>query len=323
MTATSVQPSALELGSPARDRRLPRLAWASVGYTLLVILFGAIVRITGSGAGCGQHWPTCQGEIATLPRSVETAIELSHRVTSGLALIFVVVVLVLARRWHRPGHPTRFWAALGVLFMVVEALIGAALVLLELVGNNDSLARAVVMSLHLVNTSLLLGALGLTAWTAGGGRLGPARGRAWVLLVLGMFGVLLVSTTGAVTALGDTLYPAASGGSGARLLADHAPDAHFLQRLRIVHPILAGAVALFLLFSLPRARAVCTGSRAPIWANVVRSLVLVQVAAGFLNVWLSAPGWLQVVHLALASALWLALVLLAAEEISAPRQAPN
>ena len=323
MTSTSLQPSALELGAPAPDRRLPRLAWSGVAYTLLVILFGAIVRITGSGAGCGQHWPTCHGEIATLPRSVETAIELSHRLTSGLALVFVVVVLVLARRRHGPGHPTRLWAALGVLFMVVEALIGAALVLLELVGNNDSLARAVVMSLHLVNTSLLLGALGLTAWTADGGRLGPARGGAWVLLVVGMLGVLLVSTTGAITALGDTLYPATNDGSGARLLIDHAPNAHFLQRLRIVHPILAGAVALYLLYSVPRVRTLCARSRAPRWANVVRGLVVLQVAAGFLNVWLSAPGWLQVVHLALASMLWLGLVLLAAEAISEPRHAPN
>ncbi|MBM4361556.1 MAG: COX15/CtaA family protein, partial [Deltaproteobacteria bacterium] len=157
--------------SPAAPgHRTGRLALAVLGYTLLVILFGAVVRITGSGAGCGQHWPTCQGELLHLPRSVETAIELTHRVTSGASLIAVVLLLVRVRRDHAPGDPARRWAWLSFLFMVTESLVGAALVLLRLVGRNDSPTRAVFMAVHLVNTSLLAGALLLAARAAATGK---------------------------------------------------------------------------------------------------------------------------------------------------------
>ncbi len=289
------------------NRRFERFAWGSLVYTFFVILFGAVVRITGSGAGCGQHWPTCQGEVAHLPRSVETAIELTHRVTSGLSLLLVVALLIGALRRFERGHAARRAAAFSLLFMVFEALIGAALVLLALVGKNDSPARAAMIAAHLVNTSLLTAALAITAWSArtrppvAGQSSRPLR----VIFGLAIAGMLVVSTSGAVTALGDTLYPVSE---GARF-----EGTHFLQRLRVLHPILAIAVAGYLSYAIG---ALATpASRLP--ARIAFALLFAQVGAGVLNVVLSAPAWLQVVHLALATALWIALILLGAEALRA------
>jgi cytochrome c oxidase assembly protein subunit 15/protoheme IX farnesyltransferase len=286
------------------------MAWAALAYTLFVILFGAVVRITGSGAGCGQHWPTCHGEVVHLPQSVETAIEFTHRLTSGIALLVAIGLAWLARRSFSPGHTARRAAAWGLALMVVEALIGASLVLLELVGRNDSPSRAVAMAAHLVNTSLLTAALAVCAW-AGSRRQSPAwrlAGASRVLWSAALLGVLLVSVTGAVTALGDTLYPVSAGADLSARIGGTGD--HFLARLRIVHPVLAALVSALLLYvavALPE-RAPRSAAR-PIARSLI-ALVIVQVAAGLLNVVLSAPAWLQVAHLGLATLAWINLVLL-------------
>ena len=306
--------AAFHMTTASRQQPAPfsRLAWAALGYTLLVVLFGAVVRITGSGAGCGQHWPSCQGEIVHLPRSLETTIEYTHRLTSGAALLVVIAVAVVARRSFAPGHLARRAANWAVLLMLVEALIGAALVLLELVGKNDSPARAAVMATHLVNTSLLTAALALSAWS--GARADTPiwrleRGSA-LLFAAALAGVLFVSVTGAVTALGDTLYPLPPGADlSARL--GHA-QSHFLAQLRIVHPVLACLVGVLVAYY---ALVLQRDARAPGVRGAARSLlvlVVLQIGAGIVNVLLSAPAWLQVVHLGLATLVWLGLVLLGA-----------
>lgn len=306
------------------QRRLAfsKMAWGVLAYTVLVILFGAVVRISGSGAGCGQHWPTCQGEVFLLPRTVATAIELSHRVTSGLSGLFVVGLAIAAFRRFPAGHVTRRAAAMGTILMGTEALVGAALVKLALVAENASMLRAVVMSVHLVNTSLLAAAIALTAWTAT-----HAAPRTWwprVRLHWALLGtlaaVLLVSVTGAVTALGDTLYPVstsvAGGDLATRLAADHGATATFLERGRAVHPLVAITTAAFVLAvawktpDLGPHRDVERGSR------LVIGLVFAQVGAGVMNVLLSAPGWMQVVHLGVATILWIALVVFYATAVS-------
>ena len=220
---------------------LSRWALGVLCATLAVVLFGAVVRITGSGAGCGQHWPTCHGEIVHLPRSVDTAIELTHRTTSGLSLLAVFALSVAAFRCFEPGHRVRraaFWAS-GM--MIVEALLGAGLVLFELVGADRSAARAVMMPLHLISTSVLTGALALVAWWSHPrDPRAPAGDRAiWKLSGVGLGLVLLVSATGALTALGDTVYPVQPAALGERWASDQAAGAHFLERLRVLHPIVA------------------------------------------------------------------------------------
>jgi len=174
--------------------RFAKFAWFTLGFNVLVILWGALVRATGSGAGCGRHWPDCRGALVPLSPTVETLIEFAHRATSGLALLLVSILVLRAVRAFPRGAPVRAGAWASLAFILVEALIGAGLVLFELVGENSSAARAVVIALHLVNTLLLLGALALTAWWAGGAAVPRPRahgkaGAAWgfgALLLLGL-----------------------------------------------------------------------------------------------------------------------------------------
>ena len=297
--------------------RLTRFAWAVLGYNVLVILWGAVVRATGSGAGCGSHWPLCNGEVVPRATSVATLIEFSHRLTSGLALLLVVGLVVAAFRARPSGHPARRAAAWSLAFMVGEAAVGAMLVLFELVADDRSFARGMFMATHLLNTFFLLGALTLTAHAAGGGSLVRLRGgsRETRLFTVAALGVLLSSVSGAVAALGDSLFPAQTLEQALR--ADLSPASHLLIRLRMIHPFVAVATAAVLLFvSLGRLRST-TDRRVLRAARAVAALALSQTALGLLNVLLLAPVWLQVAHLLLADAVWIALVLLAA--LSLPR----
>ena len=299
-------------GPPIRGAWLAR---AALFYTLFVILFGALVRVTGSGAGCGQHWPTCHGEVAHLPRSIETLIELTHRVTSGLSLVLVGALVVVVVRQLPPRHLARRGAWLSLLFLVSEALIGAGLVLFELVAKDTSGARAVVMPAHLVNTSLLMLVLTLTAWAVQ--RRSPKlafRGLPAGLMLLGLAVLVGVSTTGALTALGDTLYPVTHGARLSERVLEVQSGATFLERVRSLHPLVALFAALYL-FGVASYVKSARPSQASLAVWVVLVL-FVQLAVGVVNIWLSAPAWMQIVHLAVANVLWVLWVLLGLELMS-------
>jgi heme A synthase len=205
--------------------------------------------------------------------------------------------------------------------MLGEALLGAGLVLFKLVAHNDSLARAFSLGAHLLNTFLLLGSLALTAWWASGGappRVGKRRAAGW-LLAIGLLGTMVVGMSGAITALGDTLFPAASVAEGLR--QDTSPTAHILLRLRVLHPAAALAVGLYLI-AIAAAIAVRTNAILPgLLARALALLVLVQWLAGMLNIALLAPIWLQLGHLFLADAVWITLVLFAAAALADPSPA--
>lgn len=293
-------------------RGFVRYAWGVLGATVAVILFGAVVRITGSGAGCGQHWPSCQGEIVHLPRTLATVIELTHRVTSGLAALLVLGLAILASRQLPRGHVSRRAACWSCLFMLVEVLLGALLVLLRWVADDTSVERVLVQPAHLANTCFLSGALVLVPWF--GARSAPQLRfsfRATWPLLLALLGVLLVMATGAVTALGDTIFPVRTGTSVVSSLSDtQLPDVHLLRRLRAIHPLMAVGLAAFLFYLASSVVAAHDERRLVELAATTKVLVLVQVAAGVATVWLSAPGWLQVLHLALGLLVWMVLVLL-------------
>ena len=300
--------------------RLARFAWAVLGYNVAVILWGAYVRATGSGAGCGSHWPLCNGEV--LPRSPDVAmlIEFSHRITSGFALIGVVVLLVWILRTCPPDHPARWGGVLSVFFMLTEAAVGAGLVLFQLVADNATLARAMFMAVHLLNTFVLLACITLTAWWLSGGQSLGMRDRpsaAWAV-VAGCGALMLVSTSGAVAALGDTLFPSGSLTDG--LAADLSASSHLLIRLRVLHPVFAVAVALALLWLAPRLSKIA-GPAGGRFARTVSSLVILQLGLGALNLLLLAPVWLQLVHLLVADAIWVAFVLLGATALGTPHVA--
>lgn len=282
--------------------RLARYCWFVLVYNFAVIAWGAYVRATGSGAGCGAHWPLCNGEMMVRPESVKQAIEFSHRVTSGLALVTVVLMVVWAWRITKPGHPARLGAGLSLGFMLSEAALGAGLVLFGLVDTDSSPARAFAVSAHLLNTFLLLASLTLAVyWTSGGSRLhADVTKRSTRSLALGAVILLVISVAGAITALGDTLFPSGTLAEG--LQADLSSTAHFLIRLRVIHPVLAVMGAIYTMVSVwPLARG-SAHRRSLAW--MLTGLVVAQLAVGAMNVVLLAPIWLQLVHLLLADAVW-------------------
>ena len=279
-----------------------------LGWNLLVVLWGAYVRASGSGAGCGSHWPLCNGEVLPRAPRIETIIEFTHRAMSGLALLAVAGLCVWAFRAFPRRHRVRLMAGLSMAFLLLEALLGAGLVLFEYVDRNASVGRAIYLSAHLVNTQLLLGVLALTGWFARDSTSARGSPRAGLLLAALPL-ALVVSVTGAIAALGDTLFPATSIVAGFR--QDFSSTAHFLLRLRILHPVLAIASGIYFLFAgiaVIRSSASLTG-----WA--VAGLVVVQLCAGAMNLALLAPVGMQLVHLLLADLLWIALVLTAAEAL--------
>jgi heme A synthase len=291
-------------------KRFAIYSWSVLGVNLGVILWGGYVRASGSGAGCGSHWPLCNGEVIPTNRQIATLIELGHRLTSGAALLMIVALAVLAFRNYPRKHRVRFGALLSVIFIFTEALIGAGLVLFKYVADDASLQRALFISLHLANTFLLLGVLTLTAWWASGGAPLDLDQKGWRSWVFGaaLLGSLILGISGAVAALGDTLFPASSLAEGVRL--DFSPAAHLFLRLRLMHPAIAVAVSCYLATSAALARFVRPTVRIKRFAALLMMLIAVQLLAGLLNVVLLAPIWLQLVHLLLADAVWIALVLL-------------
>jgi heme A synthase len=301
--------------------RLSRYAWFVLAWNVVVILWGAYVRATGSGAGCGAHWPLCNGEVVPRAPDAEMLIEFSHRASSGLALVAVALLAVWTWRAVAAGHPARKGAAASVAFIVVEALLGAGLVLFRLVAQDESLARAMVMPLHLANTLVLLLCLTLTAHFLSGGAPIALRGRTRTFGLLLALLVLMIGVgkTGAIAALGDTLYPARSFMDG--LKADLAPTSSLLLRLRILHPALGVAVGAMLVFGAGAVPLAASDRRGRFAKRAVVALAVVQVVLGFVNVWLLAPVWMQLTHLLVADLLWIALVVLTASALAA-REAP-
>lgn len=276
---------------------------------MLVILWGAYVRASGSGAGCGSHWPLCNGEVLPVAPRLETIIEFTHRMMSGVALFGVLALWLWSRVSFVRGHRARRMALASFLFLIAEALLGAGLVLFNYVDKDQSVGRAFYLSLHLVNTLLLLGALVLTAWFSRGVA-SPAARRSW-LVAAALPIAILVSVTGAIAALGDTLFPATSLAQGFH--QDFSSAANFLLRLRILHPtlaVLAGCYFVVASILVLRSRQPTVATKL---AMGVLILALSQLSAGAVNLLLLAPVWMQITHLLLADSLWIGLVLLAVE----------
>lgn len=306
-------------------RGFVRYSWFVLAYNLAVILWGAFVRATGSGAGCGRHWPLCNGQVLPRAEQVATQIEFAHRVTSGLAGFLVIGMVVWAVRAFPRGHLARRGAWLTLVMIIVEGGLGAGLVLLELVADNSSVARAVAMGVHLVNTLLLLGAITLTAlWGGGAGAL-RLRGQGLVgwLIGIAVAAMLLLGATGAVTALGDTLFPAESFHEG--VLQELDPYSHFLVRLRVYHPAMAIVTGVYLIVAgqVIYRRRPDEGTRRAAAALIL--LFLAQLGVGVINIALLVPVAVQLIHLLMADLVWVALVVLAASALAreAPAGAPR
>ena len=305
-----------------RPGRFAAYAWAVLGYNILVILWGAVVRATGSGAGCGEHWPLCQGVVIPHARQIATLIEFSHRATSGIDVLLVIGLVWMAFRRFGRGHAVRRYAAAAGFLTVTEGLAGAALVLLGDVGNVVSTGRVVVLSVHLVNTFLLLASLGLTAWAAGnkvpvgsregGPRPAPARSL-YVMFGAGLLGAIVIAITGTIAALADTLYPAKS--LAAAFQWDFSGTAAPILHLRIIHPMVAVLVGGYLLVLAVLTLSSPGPAAAKRMARRLAGLVLLQFGLGAVNIILLTPVSMQIIHLLVADLIWIVLVLLTAESL--------
>lgn len=301
--------------------RFAKYSWGVLGWAILVVLWGTIVRATGSGAGCGNHWPTCNGSIIPSGSHVQTIIEFSHRVMSGIALISILILLIWGLSIFPKGHHQRIGIFGAALFIILEALLGAGLVLFQLVGTNSSIFRAAAVASHLVNTFLLLGILSLNAyWASGGNRFILSRQKKERnYLLLALVGILFIGISGAITALGDTLFPSSS--ILETFSEQGAEGFHFLIQLRIYHPIIAviiGAYTIYLMrhyFYLPGA-----GVFSRKLAISICVIILVQWLAGMINILLLAPVWMQVVHLFLADLVWICLIIFFGHVLSEPNK---
>jgi cytochrome c oxidase assembly protein subunit 15 len=299
------------IASPSKSRlaTFTRYAWAVLAWNLFVVLWGAYVRASGSGAGCGNHWPLCNGDVVPRAPRLETIIEFTHRMTSAVSLLATGWLAVWSALRFPRDHRVRRYALLSVVFLFAEALLGAGLVLFEFVASNASVGRAFYLSLHLVNTQFLLAALVLTAWYSRESASAIVRASPRVMAALPV--AVVVSVTGAIAALGDTLYPVASLAEGMR--QDLSTASSFLLRLRVLHPVLAVLAAGYFAYA---ATSVLRSKPRPLASQIALAVIVLAVAqlgAGTINITLLAPVWMQLMHLLLADLLWLSLVLLAVE----------
>src|SRR5271156_3307280 len=310
MNAASAVFSTTTARSHAETPALNRYAWAVLAYNILVILWGAAVRATGSGAGCGDRWPLCNGTVIQHHPTMATLIEFAHRSMSGIALLAVIVLLVWTLRATPRRHLARTAAIAALVLTLNEALLGALLVLLGKVAHDQSSSRAVYLTLHLTNTLLLLAALALTAHFLSreqGFMRGSVEFRAPGFAFTGLAAVLIVGVSGSLAALGDTLFPATS--LRAALAQDFSSSSGWLVRLRWVHPavsLIAGAFLLWLVYYGMRSAANRTLS------ITVACLLFLQYALGVADIALLAPTWMQMLHLLGADLLWIALIVLVA-----------
>jgi heme a synthase len=291
------------------SRALVRFAWVVVWYNVLVILWGALVRATGSGAGCGNHWPLCNGQVIPLSPGVHTVIEFTHRCMTGGSIFFVIGLLVWTFRGTVKGQAARVLAVTSMVLLLNEAFLGALLVKLGYVTGNQSMGRVVMLSIHLSNTLLLLAALTLTARLLGTGQMWGELGvggakKVWAFV--GVAATLVVGVSGSLAALGDTLFPASS--LRAAFAQDFAVGSPWLLRVRGVHPMSAVIAAVFVFWLVAQARRAGAGRL----AAAVLALLGFQFALGVADVLLLAPVWMQIVHLLGADLYWVALVTLAA-----------
>ena len=260
-------------------RRLTTLAWSAAACTYLLIVLGAIVRITGSGMGCGDHWPLCNGHLFPPLDDIGTVIEWSHRLLASVVSILVATLAFVAWRLRVPGIAP--YAALGLL--VPQVLLGAITV-------KTGLTPAIVV-LHLIMAMLLLATL-LTAATGSSLSL---RDRPVPLLLLAFVTVLfgaLTANLGAAAACGG--FPLCNG----QVWVTAGP----LALLQWTHRLLAYALAVVAVVWAIRSRG--RGS------VVVLGLIGLQVAIGAATVLLGLPSGLQAAHVAVGTAVWAAAILL-------------
>lgn len=306
----------LSSGQGDRVPRIALFAWLVVFYNVLVVLWGALVRATGSGAGCGNHWPLCNGQVIPVSPTAHTVIEFTHRMMTGGSTFLVLGLLVWTLRRSSRGQAARGFAIASTVLLLNEALLGALLVKLGYVVNNQSVGRMILLSTHLSNTLLLIAALTMTAYMLSTGQRWKdlRRGRGAGIVAAGLLSTILVGVSGSMAALGDTLFPA---GSLAQAFAqDLAENSPAILKFRLLHPVSAVLAGVFVVYLVVQSRNTVGGRLNARWiASAVLGLLATQLALGVADVLLLAPAWMQILHLLGADLFWVALVTLAAQTL--------
>jgi protoheme IX farnesyltransferase len=282
---------------------LRRLAWTGAALTFGLIVLGGVVRITGSGMGCGDHWPRCNGEWFP-PLDLPTLIEIGHRWAAALVSIVVIAMTVVAWLRHRVDALLRTPATLALLLLIVQVLLGAVTVWLLL-------PSWVVIS-HFANAMVLLAAILVTALRSGQGSvpLPPYERHRDHRLVIGtaglglgviLFGGQVANFNAGLLCLG---FPLCNGS----LLPPPTP----LASLHWTHRVLA-FVFLGLILALA-ARLYRRQDRSSLrlrrWATIVLVVTLAQIALGAVMVGRLLPPGFRAAHLMMGTALWATLVVL-------------
>jgi heme A synthase len=302
---------------PSKQHNFARYAWAVLVFNLFVIVWGGFVSASGSGDGCGTDWPYC-GNLAATEIDTSTLVEFFHRGTSGLALLSVVALLILALRRYPKGHRVRKAAGWAMFFMVTESLLGAGLVIFQWVDTNESLARAFVQPLHLINTFLLTASIALTAWWASGYPAAKWRANRALTtkMLLFLLGLMILSVFGAIASLASTLFPSDTFIEGVQ--KDFTQNVHYLIRLRIWHPVFATAIGLFLIYLYGDVNDTAPSPQVRRLSRWVLTLFWLQYLFGAFNAFLLAPIWLQLTHLLVTHVMWVLAVLWTAAALAAP-----
>ena len=303
------------MGMP-KTNAFTKFAWFALAYNLVVILWGVFLRASYSGDGCGQHWLTCGGEAIPTAPQLKTVIEFSHRITTAFAGLVVVVLAVWAFLKRRTQKYVAFFAAMSLLFIVIEGAIGGGLVLTGNTAANWTPSRPYWTAGHLINTFILIAFLAVTAWSASDSRKfrSDISNKSIGLGVAGTFALFFVGVTGSMAALTTMLFPAETLSQGISM--DFDPASHPLLRLRIFHPISAIIAAIGVLFISGWVRANSGVSDAQWWAKTTSVLVLLQIAFGAATLLMLGPIVMQLGHLLLADLVWIAFVLMFANHLN-------
>jgi protoheme IX farnesyltransferase len=290
--------------------KFAKFSWAFLTYNICVIIWGAFVRATISGDGCANDWPLCGGAAIPVFHQAKTIIEFVHRTSIVLIVPLLIIQVIWAFRAFPRGSGIRKSSLVSACFLVIEALIGAILVKKNLVGYDASVNRAVVMCSHLISTFILLASLTCTAAWASSMKPGTFKGQgpvAWALIV-GLVGVLILGVSGAIAALGDTLFHAETMAQALKM--DFSPTASFLTKLRPYHPLIAISVGIYTVLIGGLLTHLRPTEQVRRYAKLVTAIFVTQLALGTLNLLLLAPIWMQLIHLLAADVLWVAMILL-------------
>lgn len=303
-----------------------KISLALVFYTLLVILWGAWVRISHSGDGCGDTWPLCQGQLIPDSQLKKTWVEYSHRFTSGLyGLLVLALFFWIKKQTFHSLFQIKRWSFWVLIFMITEALLGAKLVIFKLVNLNDSLWRVIVMSLHQLNSFLLVGftvrllcAALEYKWfpelSVLSANKKPERMQKNKYLLM----ILVLAMTGAWAALSTTLFPSVSLLEG--FIKDFAMDSHSILKIRITHPILAVSFGIYMIYYFVNKysdwKESVGASEGHIkyqnldaiigkLAKAMAFSVALAVLVGIITLLSLSPTSLKLIHLTLAHILWI------------------